>query len=543
MIPDWRQFRALLGAQLKVDFRRPRTGGGAVRQRELSALSRTLLSGLVYVFISVTIGALAPHAADLRTYAALVLGFSLTMLGMLMLTEFTVTVMQGEDLIVLGPRPVSDATYTWATLASLGLFVGFYAVVASVFPVLMAFWAPGGGIRLAACLALLILLGLLAWSGVVLALYGAVLRRMRLEKARDLLNWITIAFTALVPVGFLMTRGWMERTGLSVSLNLGAHPWMAWLPPVWMAGLADFLLGARDDLTRALALRAASALAVGLACGVWALSTGVLKLTDRVKGAEGEAPLPGAVVRPSRPDGLAWMRPFLPSPASWGVFRLLLAYLARDRGTKARIYPQFGASLAFLAIYAFRKGGDPWAGEDPGSWAYVAAYYPAMTCAWIPLLLRFSEQWEAGWTFAVAPGASLADLALALKRASALLLLAPAFLLTWLFFAWRWASPAHALLHVAPPFLGTLALMDVAILWRKPIPFACRYMKGDAGTRMAVTFTVMGAFTGLGFLQGLWVTTPARAACLIAGLGIAAVATERVLAGRLSGRGIVLADL
>ncbi len=544
MIPDGAQFRAILASQLRMDFRRPRSWGGSVRQRELSPLVRTLFSCLFYVLMSLMVGFLAPGSADRRTYAAIVLGSTLTLLGMLILTEFALTVMQGEDLVVLGSRPVSSVTYTWAKLASLAVFVAFYAVAASTFPVFMGLTAPGGGLRLSVCLALLIPLGLLAWTGGVLALYGAVLRRMRLDRARDLLNWVTIAFSVLVPVVLMMARSWMERRGTSVSLDVERHAWLAWLPPVWMGGLADRLLGADDPLTRTLAWRASIFLGAGILAGIWALATGVLTLSERSDGTgKGTAPESAVGARPPSPDRLAWMRVLLPSPASWGVFRLVLAYLARDRATKNRIYPQFGLSLACILVYAFRKGADPWAGGEADTWAFAAVYYPAMTCAWIPLLMRFSEQWEAGWIFAAAPGATLADLALALKRASVLLLLAPCFLITWGFFAIRWGSPFHALLHSLPPFLGTLALMDVALMWRKPIPFACRYMKGDTGTRMAVTFTVMGAFTALGFFQGLLVTTPGQAGLLIAFLALAAVGSERVLASRLASRGVVLADL
>ena len=543
MIPDWGQFRTLFSSQLLLDFRRPRAGGGALRQREVSTRTRMIWSFLIYLFLSAMVGALAPGAHDRRTYAALVLGFTLTLLVMLVLTEFAVSVMQGEDLVVLGPRPVTEVTYTWAKLASLAVYVGFYGLAASSFPILMGFLVPDGGAAFVGLLALMVPAGLLAATGGVLALYGFVLGRMRLEKARDLLNWVTIVFSILVPVSVLLLRGWMDRSGLSISLDLERHAWMAWLPPMWLAGLVDFLLGARDPLTRHLALEASVLMCVGFLAGIWALANGVLKLSDR-PGASASGP-EVATADPPRPDRLAWMRPLLPTTASWGVYRMILAYMARDRGTKARLYPQFGASLAFLAVYAFRKGGDPWmvGGGNAGSWAFVAAYYPAVTCAWLPLLLRFSEQWEAGWTFAVAPGATLADLAAALKRATALALLLPSYLLVWLYFACRWGSPLHATLQVLPPALACLSLMDIALMWRKPIPFACRYMKGEAGTRMAITLTIMTLFTGLGFLQAAMAGNLAFTGWMIAGLFAATVVTDRLMAGYLSGRGVVLADL
>ena len=182
-------------------------------------------------------------------------------------------------------------------------------------------------------------------------------------------------------------------------------------------------------------------------------------------------------------------------------------------------------------------------GGEAGAWAFVAAYYPAVTCAWLPLLLRFSEQWEAGWTYAVAPGATLADLAAALKRATALTLLLPSTLVIWLYFACRWGSPLHAALQILPPTLACLSLMDIALMWRKPIPFACRYMKGEAGTRMAITLTLMILFTGIGFLQAGMAGDLGRTAWMIGGLFAVSVLTDRLMAGYLSGRGIVLADL
>jgi hypothetical protein len=209
-------------------------------------------------------------------------------------------------------------------------------------------------------------------------------------------------------------------------------------------------------------------------------------------------------------------------------------------------------ALAFFLITVLQPHADPWAGgeaaqagpADPVEWMiYLAVFYPAMTCAWIPLLLRFSEQWEAGWVFAVAPGASMADMARALQRAVLLAVVLPAWAGTWLFFALLWGSPAHALFHTLPAFLGSLILMDVALLWRKPIPLAARYVKGEAGTRMAISFTLMGAFAALGFLQRHLGGNLPQTALAAGGLLALAAALDRILGAALSRRPIVLADL
>ena len=535
------QFKALFDAHLKIDFRRARAGTSAMRQRELSVKARMLLSFLVYMAMSLMVGSTAFVATNPRTYATVVLGYVLTMLGILILMEFGVTAVQTEDLTVLGARPVSAATYTLAKVANLAAYTGFYGVAVSLIPLGMAPLVPGGGFAFAAWLAAAVVLGTLAVAGLILALYGAVLRRLNLERARDLLNWLTILVSALVAATWLLTSRWMDRQGLThLTLSLDQRPWMAWLPPVWFAGAVEAALGARDHLTLALAAAAGSALLAGAAAWAGVARWGVLRLSAE---AAPRRETEGVGERPSGPDRLAWLKPLVGTAAAWGGFRLLLTYMKRDRGTRARLYPQFAMSLAFFLICALQAHPDPWAGGKAGPMIFLAVFHPAMTCAWIPLLLRFSEQWEAGWVFAVAPGATMGDMARALQRAVLLTLILPSFAVTWAFFAVLWNSPAHALLHVLPAYLGTLALMDVALLWRKPVPLACRYVRGEAGTRMAITFTLMGAFTALGFLQDLLAGQPVLTWLMVGGLLLAAGILDRTLGAVLGRRAIVLADL
>jgi hypothetical protein len=538
---DPAQFKALFGAHLRIDFRRARVGTSAMRQRELSVRGRMILNFLVYMAMSLMVGSTAFVATNPRTYAAVVLGYALTMLGMLILMEFGVTAVQTEDLTVLGARPVSAATYTLAKVANLAAYVGFYGLAVTLIPLGMAPLVPGGGPAFAAWLAVAVVLGVLALAGLILALYGAVLRRLNLERARDLLNWLTILVSALVAATWLFTSRWMDRQGLTqLTLSLDQRPWMAWLPPVWFAGAVEAALGARDRLTLALAAAAGGTLLAGAAGWAWVARRGVLRLEGGA--VPGSATEEGGILTSGR-DRLAWLRPLVGAAAAWGGFRLLLTYMKRDRGTRARLYPQFAMSLAFFLICALQAHPDPWAGGKTGTLAFLAVFHPAMTCAWIPLLLRFSEQWEAGWVFAVAPGATMGDMARALQRAVLVAVILPSFAATWAFFAALWGFPGHALLHTLPAYLGTLALMDVALLWRKPVPLACRYIKGEAGTRMAITFTLMGAFTALGFLQDRLAGNASMTWLLVGGLLLAVLVLDRLLGAVLGRRAIVLADL
>ena len=413
--------------------------------------------------------------------------------------------------------------------------MAFYGVAVSLVPVVMGLFCKGGGLAFSACLATGLAVGAAAVAGLLLAGYGLLSRRADTERTRDLVNWLTIAFSVAVPVGYMLIHRWMDRTR-GLSLPLGRHAWLAWLPPVWAAGAVEALLGSRDPLS--LRLAASSVAALLAAAAAWAAvgRIGLFRLVAPSSPPRRERAVP-------RAGRLAWLRPWFSTPASWGVFRLLLAYLRRDRGTQARILPQFGVSAAFLAVSALQDLGDPWAGEPSSFMTFFVACHAAMTCAWVPLLLRFSEQWEASWIFAAAPGATLADLSRGLQRATLLLLMAPCFAAVWLYFALRWGSGLHALLHALPPFLGSVALMDVALIWRRPVPLSCRYVKGEAGTRMAITFTLMGGFALLWVLQQSLAGSLALTGLLILAELAGLFAMDRILAERLSRRSVVLADL
>ena len=71
---DRGQFRALFGAFLKLDFRRARAGGSALRQREVSVAVRMGVSFAFYLVMGTMVGMTAFAATDRRTYAAVALG-------------------------------------------------------------------------------------------------------------------------------------------------------------------------------------------------------------------------------------------------------------------------------------------------------------------------------------------------------------------------------------------------------------------------------------------------------------------------------------
>lgn len=528
------RFRALYVTFLRLDFRRARAGGQAVRQRELSTPARLVISFLFQMLMGVMVGMTSLVCTDRRTYAAIVLGYALTMLGMLILMEFGVSVVQSEDLPVLGPRPVPERTYAWAKIANLATFVAFYGTAVSLGPVALAVRYGGA---FSALLAAAIALGTAAAGGILLSFYGFVLRRVSPERSRDLLNWAMILFSVAVPVLYMLLSRWMDRGQLTVTLPLERRPWMQALPPVWLAGGLEWLLGARDSRNALLA--ALSALVVLVAARSWMRlgQQGLFRLSALPEGR------PGAEARRNA-RGLRWLRPLFATPAEWGVFRLLLTYLRRDRGTRARLYPQFGMSIAFFLVAALQDGfADPWNGEGREGMAFLVALYPALTCAWVPLLLRFTEQWEAAWAFAVAPGATLADLSRALHRATLLLVVAPLFAMTWGFFLWQWGNGLHALLHVLPPFLGAVALMDVALIWRRPVPLSTRYVKGETGTRLALTFTLLLAFLVLGGVQQAAAGSLPLSLLLLAVELTAVFGLDWVLTETLTKRSVVLADL
>src|SRR5689334_8107463 len=132
---DARQWRALVGTYLRMDFRR---GGGPAR-RGKAGRSRSQIAGIAIVGAigGGAFGLIAAGTANLLMSASLLTTYAAATTTMMLLVDFTGVVLAPEDYAILAPRPVGSRTYFAARLAAVGAYVGVMSLANAVFPAIV----------------------------------------------------------------------------------------------------------------------------------------------------------------------------------------------------------------------------------------------------------------------------------------------------------------------------------------------------------------------------------------------------------------------
>jgi len=320
-------------------------------------------------------------------------------------------------------------------------------------------------------------------------LYLVVLRFFDGEKLRDIINYIQIALSIAMAVGYQFVGRMFQFVDLEITFQTAW--WQFLLPPVWIGAIFEVLLnGSRDPVLMAMAVLAAGVpvLAVLLyARGMRTFERSLEKLEQR--GSKGSTRLglghrlSGLICR-NHEEAL--------------FFRFALNMIKTERDFKLRVYPSLGFSLIFPFIFILNSmQGSTWAEVTTGK-SYLFIYFTAMMMPTILLMLKYSSSHKGAWIYAATPVRDLAAVYRGTLKAMMLRLLVPVFLLLSAVFLVIYGTRIALDLVVA--FFGTMLFLMVCFrVLSKRLPFSEPFIAGrnaESGKMFPLTFGV-GALGGL----------------------------------------------
>ena len=347
---------------------------------------------------------------------------TLVFLGMFVAASAGEVLFNKDEADILMHRPVTPRAMLWAKIGVLvevslwlaGAFnlAGFFVGLGSaqpwwLFPFVHAFST--------ACQALFC-------TGCVVMIYQLCLRWF----GRERLDGLMTATQVIVGVGAVLIGQLgpqlIGRSGLK--LEVADVWWINLLPPAWFAGLDDALSGTGKQSSWILAGvgLAATATVLGLAFGKLArdYELGLQTLNEASTAPRGRGGRRRWIdVMVKAPPLCWWMR----DSVSRASFPLTAAYLIRDRDVKLRMYPGVAPMLVMPLIFLLqgnhsRHGASPEVagGFDGFSVAFSGAYLGLIPILALNLI-RYSQQWQAGDLFRIAPIAGPSPLCHGARRA------------------------------------------------------------------------------------------------------------------------------
>ncbi len=477
---------ALLVAQLRVEFRRTRSG--SERASFAAKLGGQLLLGTVF-------------GAFLLVVDVPFLWMSFAQAAVLVFTTFGTLeavphlLLDRRDLAIVGSAPVTDTTFFvsrgFEIFLVVGLVAGSLALPIGLFgltqwplipfvPTFVISTALSGALALFA----------------TLILYLGVVRAFPAHRARDVLLFAQVGLTVLIFGSIqLGPRLFDTRTLLDRVEDFG--PMHLLIPPLYYGEFFRVSLGGWPPEWGLLLLGAG--LPICAALGALAISSsGLLRRLQQVPGATSDRDRPPRRGRQTLLD--RFVRRLLPDPIERAAFEQFRALSRRERGFRLRTYPTLALSVIFALGYllSFLRDG------PPGGTEYIAlpVYFAFLYAPIFVLQTRYSDDGDARWIFDVSPIANPGRLAAGMGVGLALCFLVPVSLLisAVVVAAGGLATLPHVLVGVSFIAFSTLFTVDqVGPLIPFSEPFRPQVGMTNFGLLM-LTSIVLGAAVGVHLL-------------------------------------------
>jgi hypothetical protein len=474
---DYGQWRALVGAALKIDFRTAaRTRSGS--HRDIKTAGALVGQLLFYSVMGGMIAVLVWSARDLFVAAVIAVTYVMFMVGTIALLDHNSALASPDDYLILGSRPVSSRTYFAARIANVLVYVLAVTTAFSYLPLVS--FAARHGLRVGAGAAIGVFGGSIATALTMVVIYASVVRAVGPARLKRLLSYVQMMASFVVYGGFFAVAQLAGEQMLALTID--KRPWMAVLPPVWFASIIE-LAGGRQSLLEILPVAIGIAVIVGL---VWSLRGRISLDYSAQLGAivsATAAPPP----RPTVAGRALWFR----SGEARATALLIRAQFRNDIRFRMGVLAILPLTVVYL-LMAVKDGdlGDPFVRPRGPGFGFVT-----MAIMMFPAMLRVnlvrSDAYRASWIFFATP-VDRPRIVRASKDLLVVTFLLPYLLLVGAVLAWFSPRLSHVAVHLLMVGLLSHFVLQVVILTEPELPFSKPPTKGASSTRVFFVMFVVG---------------------------------------------------
>jgi len=488
---DAEQYRWLLQASIRMDFR---TQSIVVSKNETSSTKSALKWTLVWNFLFSFFMSIGILIAGAKTFffSVVLLGYGLVMVGMSILIEFGLVVISPDDFLILAPRPISSRTFFAVKLSNLCFYVLLLSLSLNAVPAVLGLACADSPWPFPLVYLSVALVAALFVAGAIAAIYGLLLRKIDYERFKDLLVYCQLAFSFLFFFGYQIVPRVRGVTGVTIAML-----WKSWavlIPSVWFAGLVELGLGHLTWQGAVLGGVALGMVGLLLPAVLKSVSLDYSEKIGRMMSASERVAKPAAErKRPvvARVLDRLWLR----NIEERAFFYFLIAMFRRNRVLKLQLFSNLGVVFAMLAVALLQKGGlrNPMRNSEFEFAAALPAMATLLGAAGMATQLPYSDEYQGGWIFELAPVIQRKRVLKAVKKAAVCILFAPLFLITLVFLSFFW--PIHHALaqSLYALFLG-LVSFQLLLFKFKEFPLSRKLEKGAHSARFTFFLMMMLLF-------------------------------------------------
>lgn len=399
---NFEQLRAIVEVKLKMDNRRTRYNQAAKKQNESN--SSFFWTLFIYAILSSFFAIFVFMSDSIVAIYSISFAYTMFMLAMTLITDFSAVILDSNDNAVLLPRPIDDRTLLIARITHILMYLLSMQLALS-FATLIATGIKYG-IVTAFIFLIISLLSLILIVFLTNILYLVLMKFTSEEKLRNVINSFQIILTFIFMGGYRLVGQMVSVESIMNNLTIQTRWWHYLLPPIWMGNTMDAVINHHFDTSKIIFIFLTLTVPFVVVYLVNNVFSGVFN--DKIAGidiATKEENLLNTINREGFVEKLSKI--FTGTPTERGAFEFVWKITARDRKFKLRVYPLLGYMLIYpLFFFSSTKGGLAErivSMRHSESLSLMVIYFCFTIFFSIKNQITQSEDFKASWIFNLAP--------------------------------------------------------------------------------------------------------------------------------------------
>ena len=496
---DIEQLRAILTIRLILDDRKP-VGIGRQQKIKKDRKNVSILSIVIHLFMGVFFSSLLFVVTDRIFSLTMIFSVLLTLLTLMLITDFSNVLFDVRDKYILFPRPVNDRTIVLARL--LHVFIYLFRIV---LPMSLPTWVMLGyldGWKPALLFPFIVILMVCLVLFFVNVVYLIVLNVTKPEKFKDVINYFQIV-TSVVFFGvfYLAPRFYdSRRPGEFAIANFA---WARYSPSYWLAVCWSWI-GYPVNLAGS-AWLSVFAIVIPLICLYVLVKWLAPRFSQKISGIDtvdvGEYK-PAASQRAAKGSRFYQKLAYMFNRGDDAKAGFMIGWLqtSRSRSFRMRVYPNF-AFIPVYFVYTLTQNHtsftDAFTHLAERRTYIMLLYMTSFVMVNALPYLSMSEQYKAAWVYYATPVGAPGKIMIGAFKAVWVKYFLPFFILVSVFVLYIWGAPVIidillALVNV------TLFVACMARISHRHLPFSMADMMKQGGSRLVKSLLTVGVLGMLG---------------------------------------------
>ncbi len=226
---DYQQLESILRVKLIMDNRR----GFANSTKKKNSSNQLLLQTIVYTVLGVFIGTFISSISHTLTAYTLVFSMIMAMIAMMMISEFSVVLIDTRDNAILLPRPVNSKTMTLAKILHIAIYLLQLSLSLSIAS--FVYTILNYGFLVALGFLFMVFLSTLFTLFLTNLFYLGLMRVVNGEKLKDILVYFQIGMAILFMGAYQLLPRLIEMSDF-YNAQMAVEWWTYLIPSAWFAG-------------------------------------------------------------------------------------------------------------------------------------------------------------------------------------------------------------------------------------------------------------------------------------------------------------------